>query len=246
MIYPPHVLAFSAFVVLGAGIVRGYSGFGFSMIVVICLSMVLEPTEVVPVIFLLEVVASSWLIPKIWNEIDWQSLKWLFPGIALGTPIGVYLLASIPGRPMRIAIAIFVIILVGLLYKGFSLRKMPGKKMTLLSGFTSGLINGGASIGGPLIVLFYFSSPAGIATSRASLIVFFLGTDLLASFLCIAQGLITLKTLLFMGILLIPMIIGINVGNRRFSFANPESFRKKVMLLLLIMAVAILIKTTIV
>ncbi len=121
---------------------------------------------------------------------------------------------------------------------------MPGKPTTVFIGFFSGLFNGGASIGGPPIVLFYLSSPSRVAASRASIIVFFLGTDLIASALCTWQGLITLKTLSFTGILIIPMIIGINIGNRMFSFAEPEEFRKKVMILLLLMAIVIIVRAT--
>ncbi len=46
-------------VILVAGVIRGYSGFGFSMVAAISLSLFFSPSEVVPVIFSLEVAASA-------------------------------------------------------------------------------------------------------------------------------------------------------------------------------------------
>ena len=43
-----------AIAVVIAGFIRGYSGFGFSMITVVSLSMVFRPVEVVPVVLLLQ------------------------------------------------------------------------------------------------------------------------------------------------------------------------------------------------
>ena len=60
------------FVLMGA-FVRGYSGFGSSLLWVSGLSLVLRPVEVVPTIFLLEIAASIDLLPKVWREIDWRT-----------------------------------------------------------------------------------------------------------------------------------------------------------------------------
>ncbi len=236
------ILMFSAVVVLLAGFVRGYSGFGFSMIMVICLSLIFPPAKIVPAILLLEVAASIWMLPRIWRQVDWPSLGWLYLGVLGGTPFGVYLLATIPGRPMRGAIAVVVLILAVLLWLGFQLKRMPGRPATVATGLLSGLINGGAAIGGPPVILFYFSTPAGVAVSRASLIAFFLGTDTLASGLCAVHGLITMKTVVLSVILLVPLVVGLNLGSRSFIKAEPEAFRKKVLLLLLAMSLVILIK----
>ena len=243
MIPETPALIFSLAVILLAGFVRGYSGFGFSMIVVVSLSLIFPPAKIVPVILMLEVTASAYLLPRIWRQVDWPSLGWLYIGVLAGTPLGVYLLATVPERPMRGAIAIVVILLVGLLWRGFKLKKMPGKKMTIGTGILSGFTNGGAAIGGPPVILFYFSSPAGVATSRASIIAFFFGTDILAGGICAYHGLVSGQTLILAVTYLIPLIIGITLGSRSFIKSDPEAFRKKVMLLLLIMSVAILVRT---
>ncbi len=82
-------LIYSGLVILVAGIIRGYSGFGFSMIAVISLSLVMPPTEIVPVILVLEVIASMWLLPRICRQIHWKSISWLSIGVLPGTLRGL-------------------------------------------------------------------------------------------------------------------------------------------------------------
>lgn len=236
------VLAFAAVTVLLAAVVRGYSGFGFSMITTLALSMVFTPAEVVPSVLLMEVAASAWLMPKVWKQVDWVSIKWLLIGVLVGTPAGVALLAAIPARPMRAAIAVAIIALIVLLWRGFALKTMPGRTMTLSTGIISGVLNGGAAIGGPPAILFYFSSPAGIAVSRASLIAYFFGTDIIATGVCTAHGLVSLKTVTLTGLLLLPLFLGVTVGSRFFARSDPKLFRRIVLLLLLFLALITLVR----
>ena len=237
------IIVFSALAVLVAGIIRGYSGFGFSMIATTSMTLVLPPVEVIPVVLVLEILASAWLLPRVWKQIDWKSLSWLFAGVLIGTPPGVYLLAHLPAKPMRAGIALTIIILVVLLWRGYHLKKMPARTGTTATGLVSGLLNGSAAIGGPPVILFYFSSPAGITVSRASIIAYFLGTDSLAWFMSLAQGLVTVKTGILTGILCAPLLLGIFLGNRFFTHSKEGTFKRKVLILLMSLSLAALLRT---
>ena len=237
-----YTLIFLGCAILAAGIIRGYSGFGFSMVAVMSLSLVFPPVEIVPLILVLEIVASVSLLPRVWRQVDWRSLSWLSMGVILGTPAGVYLLANVPARPMRAAIAITVMTLVVLLWRGFALKTMPGRNQTLSTGVASGLLNGAATIGGPPVILFYFSTPAGVAVSRASIIAFFLGTDILAFVICLVQGLVKAKTGVMLAACLIPLLTGIGLGSHFFNQSNEESFRRKVLILLMILSMVAFIR----
>jgi len=237
------VIAFSALAVLVAGIVRGYSGFGFSMIATTSMSLLLPPVEVIPVIPVLEILASAWLLPRVWKQIDWKSLSWLSLGVLIGTPAGIYLLAHVPARPMRAGIALAIMFLVVLLWRDFSLTKMPGRPGTTATGLLSGFLNGSAAIGGPPVILFYFSSPAAVTVSRASIIAYFLGTDSLAWVMSLAYGLVTIKTGILTGILCAPLLLGIFLGNRFFTHSKKDTFKRKVLILLMLLSLAALLRT---
>ena len=87
---------FAVAVVFCGAFVRGYTGFGSSLLWVSSLSLVFPPILVVPAVYLLEIAASAHLMPKVWKEIDWRSLRWLLLGTFAATPLGLYFLASLP------------------------------------------------------------------------------------------------------------------------------------------------------
>jgi uncharacterized membrane protein YfcA len=223
--------------VFAAAIVRGYSGFGFSLLAITSLSLVLPPTEVIPPVFMMEVVASLSLLPGIWNDIHWRALGLLAAGCLVGTPAGVWFLASVPAAPMKIVLASAVLVAVGLLWSGYVRKTMPSAAETIATGGISGLLNGAVGIGGPPIVVFFFNSPAGIAVGRASLIAFFIATDTMALGFLAAEGLVTSEGF-FRFLAFVPALLaGQWIGARGFKTANPAEFRRWILKLLVVLAV---------
>ena len=98
------------------------------------------------------------------------------------------------------------------------------------------LLKGAAAVGGPPVILFYFSSPAGVAVSRASIIAYFMGIDMMGLIMTSIQGLTTTRTLLLALICLVPLFIGITLGSRLFVKLDQKSFRNYVLILLMILA----------
>jgi len=225
-----------------AGIIRGYSGFGFAMVAVTSIFLILPPIHVVPLVLILEVLTSVRLVPQVWKDIDWHSLRWLLTGSLLATPIGVYLLANVPAEPMRISISLMVLVAAILLLYGWAWRRLPGRPLIFSTGVASGVLNGAAAIGGPPVILFYMSSPAGVTVSRASIIAYFLGIDVMGLAMASIQGLTTSKTFLMTGFCLLPLYFGITIGSRMFIKTDKDSFRQHVLILLIILSIAGLLR----
>lgn len=238
----PDALAFALVVVLVGGFVRGYTGFASSMIWVAGLTLVMTPAEAVPVILMMEVAASVHLLPQVWRDIDWRSLKPLVIGACLATPVGVYALLVVPAAAMQIAIALVVLSAVAMLWRGVVLEQTPGRAATLGVGAVSGVINGATSAGGPPVIAFYFATPLGVTVGRASIIAYFLATDALAAGLAAAGGLVDLDTLLRFAIFLPLTIAGTALGARRFLRTDPERFRRIALALLAVLAAAALVQ----
>ncbi len=236
-------LAFACLVVFLAAIVRGFSGFGFSLLAITALSLIYTPAEIVPSIFMLELVASFNLLPGIWKDIHWKSLLPLILGCLIATPLGVWALANVPAAPMQLALSIFVLIATGLLAMGFSLKTMPGPIASTAAGAASGLANGAFGIGGPPVILFYFASPAGNIAGRASMIVFFIFTDVIGLANQSVHGLITLQTAIRALYFIPALAIGVWIGARSFKSVDQGLFRKIVLAILAVLAVMIAIKS---
>ena len=233
----PLALVYATTCILFAAIVRGYSGFGFSMLSITALSIFLPPNETIPSIFILEVAASIHLLVTAWRDVHWRSLTWLSLGCVIGTPLGVAVLASVPQAPLTLFLAAVVLIAAVLLARGYSLKSMPGRSATIGTGVTSGVLNGSIGIGGPPVIIFYFGSPAGVAVGRASMIAYFLITDVIALAWQWSNGLLN-RQALSRALLLGPvMLVGVWLGNRSFAAVNPEHFRRWILRLLMFLAV---------
>ncbi|MBI9086629.1 MAG: sulfite exporter TauE/SafE family protein [Desulfobacterales bacterium] len=236
----PHWVTwtFACLAVTMAGFVRAYGGFGFSMIAAVSLSLVYPPVQIVPAVVMLEVVASLLLLPGVRRQVDWISLKRLMAGVLVGTPLGAWVLAAVPADPMRGGMALVVAALAATLLTGWRLKRMPGRAFVAGTGLVSGLLNGAAAIGGPPAILLFFSSPAGDSVSRATLIAFFLFTDILAAGTCAGLGLINMETMTLVGVCLLPMGIGLVLGKRAFGQQPSLGFRRNVLILLLALSAA--------
>jgi len=232
------IIAYAVFCVFLAAIVRGYSGFGFSLLTVTALSLVLPAAAIVPSIFLLEIAASIHLLPGIWRDVHWRSILPLLGGCLLCTPLGVWLLANVPAAPMQIALGTVVFFFTILLWRGYALKTMPSTAASVATGGASGLLNGAFGTGGPPVILFYFASPAGNIAGRASIIAYFLGTDLMALPILGYQGLLTWDSVVRAAIFLPALLVGVWIGSRSFAGADPAVFRRWVLVLLGLLAIA--------
>lgn len=230
-------LAAAIAIVFLAAIVRGYSGFGFSLLAITALSLIYSPAEIIPSIFLLEIAASLHLLPGLWRDIHWRSLVPLVIGTGIGTPIGLIFLTSVPPAPMQIALGLFVIAVTCLLWLGFALKTMPGNIASTSAGLAAGVANGAFGIGGPPVILFYFASPAGNIVGRATLVAYFLLTDAIGLVFLARENLVTTDSLFRTLTFLPALLAGVWLGARSFRSADPAVFRKWVLAILAVLAI---------
>ncbi|MFO1035073.1 MAG: sulfite exporter TauE/SafE family protein [Hyphomicrobiales bacterium] len=142
-------LIYAISVIFVAAIVRGFSGFGFSLLAISALSLAYAPADIVPSIFLMEIAASLNLLIKNWKDVHWRSLLPLVTGCLIATPLGVWALATLPAAPIQLAMAAFVLVAVALMSGGLSLKRMPGLPASIAAGAASGLANGAFGMAGP-------------------------------------------------------------------------------------------------
>lgn len=246
------VLVAAVAIVFGAGVVRGFAGFGFSALSVAGLALLVPPAQVVPPIFALEVVASIALLREAWRDADRRWLAALVVGNALFIPLGVALLATLPERALRLVIG--VLLLVGALAQrgGAVLALAPTRPARLFVGAVSGLVNGLAAIGGIVVAALLGPATLAPAALRATLILLFLFTDVYALACAAVASAIGLhggasgdtlvgpRTIAWTVVLAPAMLAGIAIGRRAFAGVSPAAFRRRVLdLLLAVAAIAV-------
>ena len=230
-------LLYAAVAVLAGAWLKGYTGFGASMLWMTSLSLLLPPLQVVPMVLTFEVVTSIALLPRIWKDVRWRSIGLLLLGTWAATPVGIHALSSLPAAPIRMALAVVVLAAAILILRGFALAKEPGRPATAGVGLMAGVLNGSMGVVGPPVILFYFSSPIGVVAGRASIIAYFIGTDSVGTLMFAVQGLID-ESVWWRTAVFVPILIaGVAAGNRGFVRTDPETFKRVALFVLMALSV---------
>lgn len=234
------LIALAAVAILLGALVRGYTGFGASMFWVASLSLIYPPVSVVPTVLALEVLASLLLLPKVFGEVHWKSMRWLLASTVATMPIGIALLSALPERQMRVVVAVSILAATIAVACGVKLAGRPGPVAALAAGSVSGVVNGSTGMGGPPAVLLYFSSTSPTEVGRATLIAYFLGTDAIGFALMAAYGLVNPLVLTHTAVFAPLALVGIAVGQRAFARTGGTGFRAIVLGVLILLSLAML------
>lgn len=216
-------------IVLLAGIVRGFAGFGFSALTVAATSLFLSPAQIVPAVFVLEVLASLTLLRSVWRQIDWTWLRPLLIGNAVAIPIGVAMLARVPDKPLRAIVSAAMLAMAFLLLSGWRAPWKDSTPLRLGTGVVSGVLNGLAAIGGMAVAVMLFTATITGAAARATLIALFFATDLYSLAWAGGNDLVDSNLLRWVAWLTLPMVVGIAIGHGRFVRVDEAVFRKTVL-----------------
>ncbi len=219
-----------------ASLARGYSGFGFSAVLVASWSLVGPPALAVAVTLLLEVAASVMQAASVWRDIPWRRVALLGAGAAIGAPFGVYLLAMTDAATLRLGIAGFILAAAIALLAGLKLRRRTNTAGVLAVGAASGLCNGAVAMGGLPVAIFLTAEGDSPRAIRAAFIAYFFFLDIASFGLLAREGLAT-PAAVTLAVLALPVLgVGMYLGGRHFLGATPEGFRRVTLLLLILLA----------
>ena len=228
---------FILFTVLIASIIRGFNGFGFSATCISGFSFILPAIEIVPIILLLEVIISIFMVPYIWNKIDWKFVFKLQIGIIIGSPIGLYLLKYLSADITHLFICLIIIFFSLLLMKGYTNQKINNTYAKTFTGIVSGILNGLTTLGGMPVALFLLITAIQPAIIRGSLAALFFLTDIYAFILSFFAGIVDMTTIYRVVPLIIILPIGVFIGNNFFVKSKEETYRKVVFYFLIFISI---------
>jgi uncharacterized membrane protein YfcA len=228
---------FVIFTVFIASIIRGFNGFGFSATCISGFSFILPAIEIVPIILALEVIISIFMVPYIWNKIDWNFVFKLLIGIAIGSPVGLYLLKYLSSDITHLTVCILVIFFSFLLMKGYENQKIDNSYAKMFTGIISGTLNGLTTLGGMPVALFLLVTSIQPAVIRGSLAALFFLTDIYAFVLSSMVGIVDITTIYRTLPLIIILPIGVYIGDKFFVKSKEETYRKAVFNFLIFISV---------
>lgn len=220
-----------AVAVLGAAFIRGYSGFGYSAIVIAASSLVMNPLNMVAVVVILETAMSLQAARGISQDVDWRRVGLMLAGAAVGLPLGLWLLTGISEDAARAVISSYVLFMCLVLLAGWRMAQEARGISNLGMGLISGLANA-PGMGGLPIAAFFAAQPMRAAVFRATLIAYFPLLDLYSAPLYWWAGLVSWDTL-WASLIALPLtFLGNWLGGRHFLNTDPQDFRRFAILLL--------------
>ena len=187
-----YLIIFTVFI---ASIIRGFNGFGFSATCISGFSFILPAIEIVPIILILEVLISIFMVPYIWSKIDWTFVFKILVGIIIGSPIGLYLLKYLSSETTHLSVCFIIIFFSILLMKGYSNQKINNNYGKFFTGIFSGTLNGLTTLGGMPVALFLLVTSIQPAVIRGSLAALFFLTDIYAFTLSFFAGIVDMTTI---------------------------------------------------
>lgn len=161
-----------ATICLIAGVVRGFSGFALSALVMASAALIIPPIQLIPICWWLEMTASLFMFRSVWQEANRKIAVGLAIGSTLGMPFGLALTMAIATELSKL-LALGVILTLAALQLArvripFSVRNWG----LYGSGWVAGVVSGVAGVGGMVVALFILSQKAQPRQMRASLVLF--------------------------------------------------------------------------
>ena len=88
-------MAIIAIVAFGAGLVRGFTGFGGPAFILAILALFFTPYSIVSKILVVDFIASIYLFKAVYHDIDWRSTACMVVPTLLFMPLGHWLLLEL-------------------------------------------------------------------------------------------------------------------------------------------------------
>jgi hypothetical protein len=169
------------------------------------------------------------------REVIWPRLVDLLLGTVLGTPVGVWILATLPGTTLKRLIGVMLLAIVVIEWCGAYPRQLCGRRWGIGAGVLSGLFGGALAIPGPPVILYVVAQGWPPRTIKAMLQAFFLLNQSLNFLGHWWAGLVT-PDVLWLGMLYaLPASAGFTLGIYLFARVDQLLFRRLIFLLLFVL-----------
>lgn len=232
----PIQLALVAMLAAIASFSQALSGFGFNLLIVPPLALVIGAKEAVVTATLMGVITSVLTLASARASVAWKLGGALFATAAVGMPVGLFVLIVVEPDALRVLIAITVFAAALLYWKGYRLS-VRNPVIDAGAGFLSGVLNTSTSMSGPPLVLYLQNRGITPESFRGTINAFFVASGLLATALFAFGDRIGPPELASLSVALLPIILGWTAGHHAYRRLDVGRFQQIVVVVLLLSAV---------
>lgn len=226
-----------------AGLVRGFSGFALSAMVMASAVLILPPVQLIPICWWLEMSASLLMARGGWRDADRGVVKGLVIGSAVGLPLGLALTTNVSAETSAlIALSLLIVLAVTQLFR-IRLAFLATSGGLYGSGLLAGIATGLASVGGMVVALYVLARDAPARQMRGSLVLFLFVSSLITVFTLLAYGVMDRQAAIRGIAFIAPTMLGVMLGQRLFTPKYEPYYKPFCLSLLIALASIALVRT---
>jgi uncharacterized membrane protein YfcA len=230
-------IALGAFFIAAlAAFAQSVSGFGSALVAVPLLSVLAGPRTAVVTITALSIAMTALATARERRHVQWQVAGALAATGLLGMPLGLVLLTALDPRALTLVIAALVLAVTVLLACGWSAHPGPWSRRS--AGVLSGAMLTSTGMNGPPLVITLQAMRLRPDSFRATLQAVFCSQDVAAVVGFVAVGQMSRTALVAIAAGLPGLPLGWLLGDRVFTGIDPAVFRRVVLGMLLLSALA--------
>ncbi|MEM6941445.1 MAG: sulfite exporter TauE/SafE family protein [Pseudomonadota bacterium] len=226
---------------LFAAIVKGFLGIGLPAACMAFLTLVMPPTEAIPLLWLSILATNSLQFAHAPNKRAIAREYWLF---AVAIMICIFVTAMfIPAYPtalLTVAIGVAMVLFSLNLLLGIKLRIGPGRGWQLGFGMLSGTLGGISSIWSPTVAMYLVARDVPKEKFIGATGFLFLAGVLPLGAGQVVAGILTFPVLLKSALALCVVLVGFRIGEKLRDRVSQELFRKAVLIAFLLMGLRLI------
>jgi uncharacterized membrane protein YfcA len=234
--------AAGALVIYLASLVMGLTGFGIALVAMAFLPWLMSPVTAIVVLTFYALLFSIVVVIQLRHHLRLRDLGDLLIGTVAGTPLGVWVLATLPISALNRLIGLVLVVVVALELRGVMPTRLAARGWALGAGFLAGLMGGAVGTPGPPVVLYATTQPWSPRTMKANTMAFFVVNQgaILGGYWW--AGLLTREMATVTVVFLAPALAGLATGAALFGRLDPVRFRRIVFALLLVSGLVLLVR----
>lgn len=233
----------SSIVILIASIIQGTVGFGFALVAVPLLTLILPMEVVVPLVVSYCLITNIMIVINARKSVRINRISLMILSGIAGIPIGVYILRSLDSNILMIIIGILICVTSLFMAKGYKVRFKRVNLSYIITGLISGVLNGSLSMSGPPIVLFLSNEGYDKNEFRANLTMYATITNIITIIVFAMNGMYTKDMIEILGGNVVALLIGSLIGVFVASKIKEKYFSKLVLILLTIIGIFTIFKS---
>lgn len=226
-------------VVAVSSLAQSLAGFGFGLLAVPMMTLVVVPHDSVVVATLIGTVSTTVQAIIDRRLCDTQEARSLAIAAYAGMPFGLLAFMVISENTMRVSLGIVVLVATVVLARGFVLNN-KSRVIAAVMGWTSGVLSTSTSTNGPPLVFYLQAQGLDAATFRATINRVFAYSNVGAVILFTATGHITIDGVVAAAISLPALFISLRIGYTLRPKVRADVFRILVLALLALSGVSVI------